>query len=391
LALLTVWSQTSACDFKKLFLFDMKIGIDAKWMFEGPVSGQVFTRNLVPVLINSFPGHEWHLFLDKKSKNRSLPFSTKNLRLHYVWSGYNMISNRFILPRIAKHEKLDLVFYQSFCGHAGNVATVVFIHDVLFESHPEFFSWKEKIYFKFMRASAGKAKMIITSSNTVKHDLVQYKYVEDAAKVVIAPLGVDKTFKPLSQHDPTAADALRKKYDLPENFILYLGRMNTRKNIGGLLEALAMTKNNLPLVIAGEKDWEQPDLVKMISNHKLHDRVKILGTIPAESLSLLYAMSTIFCFPSFAEGFGLPPLEAMASGVPVIVSRNTALQEVCGEAGWYIDPFKPATIAAAIDLLVSDKEKRDERISAGLSRASELTWNNTARKIMECFHQITGI
>jgi glycosyltransferase involved in cell wall biosynthesis len=361
----------------------MKIGVDAKWFYNGPVSGRVFIRQVLSRLLTTYPQHEWHIYLNKKNRNESFPFTGENITRHYIWSAYNMLSNRFLIPRHAKAHGLDVVLFQSFCGHQTTFRQALFVHDILFESRPEFFSWKEKTYFSFIKSSCRQADHIITSSQAVKDDLIHFKYTDNENKIDIAPLGVSENFKTLFGHDPRKISEVRSRYKLPQRFILFLGRMNTRKNIAAVLEALPLIRDKeISLVIAGEKDWEQPKLSKLIRAAGT-SRVVLAGAIAEEDVPAVYAMAELFCFPSFAEGFGLPPLEAMASGLPVIVSNTSSLPEVCGDAALYVDPHHPQEIAAAVDDLLKNDFLRRQKTDAGIKRASLFTWERTAGSIMK--------
>jgi len=362
----------------------MRIGIDAKWYFTGPVSTRTMLQNLLPILFEIYSTHQWFVFLDRKDRGKDFPIKHSHIEIIYVWTPNNMLSNLFILPRYARRLSLDVVLFQTFPGSRKEFKSIAFIHDVLFKSFPQYFTWKERLYFFPLAYFTKKADRLIATTNFVKNELIKYGYAESVARIDLVPLGVSSNFKPLALHDTALAHKLRKKYNLPDDFILFVGRLNARKNIESLLRAFPMLKNkSVSLIIAGKEDWKKPNLEKLMTNTAIGSRVLFTGPIHDNELPALYAMSKIFCFPSFAEGFGLPPLEAMASAVPVVVSDSTALPEICGSAALYIDANDPATIAHSIDELLENQKLYEKMKTEGINRASSFTWTITSNKLME--------
>ncbi|MGZ8536726.1 MAG: glycosyltransferase family 4 protein [Flavisolibacter sp.] len=362
----------------------MRIGIDAKSFFTGPVSTTIILQNLLPQLFRLFPQHEWVIFLDRKDINKNFPYRQNNIIIKYVWADNNMLSNIFLLPRLAHKLKVNVMVYQTFPAYTKKIPSIAFIHDVLFERFPEFFTWKEKLYFSSLKSLTKNARRLMVTSNFVARELITYGYAERPDKIDLVPLGVSKDFKPLSQHPPELQDQIKKKFNLPEEFILYVGRLNVRKNIEAILKAMPLLNDkNIALVIVGKEDWKTADLQKLSREAASSRRIIFTGELSNEEIVTIHAIAKIFIFPSFAEGFGLPPLEAMASGVPVIVSHTTALTEICADAATYIDPNQPSSIAKAVDHLLTDKAGYSEMKLRGIAHAEKFTWQNTAKAFMQ--------
>jgi glycosyltransferase involved in cell wall biosynthesis len=363
----------------------MRIGIDAKWYFTGPVSTRVVLQNLLPELFALYPEHRWVLFLDKKDRSRPLPFTDGNIEIHYVWAENNMLSNVFIVPRVLRRLKVDVMVFQTFPSLRRPVPSVAFIHDVLFRSFPQFFSWKERLYFVPLAwLTRNRADRLVATTEFVAGELVKYRYSRSREQIDIVPLAVSKKFRPRALQDAGLLSAVKQKFGLPDRYLLYVGRLNVRKNIENLLRALPLLADEeIKLVIIGKEDWKAPDLRELLSLATISQRILLAGAMTDEELTATYSLASIFCFPSFAEGFGLPPLEAMATGIPVIVSDTTALPEVCGDAAVYIEPGSPESIARALNELLADTGLYHRKSKMGLARAEQYTWQGTARALID--------
>ena len=363
--------------------FKMKIGIDAKWLFTGHVSGKHFIENILPELFASHPEVEWHIFLDKKDKHFTLPFTNSMVNIHYVWARFNMLSNLFVLPSYVKQLKLDAVLFQTFCPKGKSFKSIVFVHDVLFRNYPEYFTWKEKLYFKPLKWTISFADRIITSTEYVRNELLKFHFARATQQMDVIPLAVGKNFKPRDRFDKKFLERTVEKYGLPPRYLLFVGRLNRRKNIHGLIRSLHFVNDkHVCLVIVGGRSWRKPGISRLLRAKDIRPRIVFTGEVAADDLAAIYAMATIFCFPSFAEGFGLPPLEAMASGVPVIVSNTTSMPEVCGNAAFYVDPYDPKDIAKKINQLLDDDELYEQKARQVLAWAAPYTWKRTADAIM---------
>jgi len=362
----------------------IKIGIDAKWLFTGHISGRLFIQNILPELFVLHPGIEWHIFLNKKDKGFAIPFKKENIKIHYVWSRYNMLSNLFVLPGYARQLNLDAVLFQTYCPKGKSFKSVVFIHDVLFRNYPEYFTLKERLYFMPLKWTACLADRIITTTEFVKNELIELEYAKNNNLIDLAPSGVTNIFKPYWQHDSEFLKNTREKYDLPDDYILFTGRLNARKNIQGLIKSLfSLNDKNISLVIVGEEDRKLPPKKYIDPDKEIKSKIKFTGNVPDNELAAIYGMAKIFCFPSFAEGFGLPPLEAMASGVPVVVSNTTSMPEVCGNAALFVDPNNPKDIAEKINSLLENKPLYEQKRKEGLEWSSQYTWKRTAERILK--------
>lgn len=362
----------------------MKIGIDAKWLFTGHISGKLFIQNILPELIALYPEIEWHIFLNKNNKRLGFPIEKENINIHYVWAGLNMFSNLFILPKYAKLLKLDAVLFQTFSPKGKSFKSVVFIHDVLFRNYPQYFTWKERLYFIPLKWTAPLADRIITTTEFVKKELISLRYSKKNTTIDLAPSGVTEIFKPHWTYEKEALNKVKGEYNLPDSYLLFVGRLNARKNINGILKAIRLLDDkNIALVIVGEKDWKLPNQKDIYPDKHLQSKVHFIGAVPDNDLACIYASAKIFCFPSFAEGFGLPPLEAMACGIPVIVSNTTSMPEVCMNAALFVDPHDPEDIADKIEQLLTDTVLYKQKVQEGLKRASQYTWKRTAEGIMK--------
>ncbi len=361
----------------------MKIGIDAKWYFEGPPSGKRVVRALVDEMIRLDQENEYYIFLNQKHQREPFPATGKNVHCVYVWAGNNMLSNVFVVPFYASRLQLDAVLYQNFIPVFGQGRKIAYIHDVLFLSNPEYYTIYERLYFAPLKFLTRRADAVITVSEEEKKRLIHFSFTSDPSILHVAHHGVDHSFLPRESYDSLLVDQIRKQYQLPERFLLYVGRLNLRKNIDNLLKAIPLLKDKaIPLVIVGASNWKESDHERTIRTMGIEDRILFKGAV-FQNLGVVYSLAKLFCFPSFAESFGLPPLEAMACGVPVVVSNTTSLPEVCGDAGNYVSPDRPEEIAAMIDRLLSNEQLYEEKKALGLVQSRRFTWERAAMKVKE--------
>lgn len=295
-----------------------------------------------------------------------------------------MLSNLFVLPHHNRKHNPDIMIFQTFPAFRQKNRSIAFIHDVLFNNYPQYFTWKEKLYFLPLRWLTPSADRIVVTSTFVAKELIKYNYRKTSGEIDIVPLGISADFKPAEKLDPHLLKQVKEKFNLPDSFILFVGRLNARKNIESLLKAIPLLRNDsIKIVIVGGADGKATHLEKILLTSALQNRVLITGSVNSAELPAIYALAKLFCFPSFAEGFGLPPLEAMAAGVPVIVSHTTSLPEVCGDAPVYINSSSPEDIAHALDHLLEDPILYEQKRKIGFEQARKYNWDKTAHLLMQ--------
>lgn len=366
----------------------MKIGIDAKWFFNGPASGKIVIQNLVKELVRANTKNDLYFFLDENEKTKDFPYKRVNIHPVYVWAKNNLLSNVFVLPGHANKLKLDVIVFQNFVSVHGNFKKIAFIHDVLFLSNPEFYSWKERLYLWPLKYLTKYSDAVCTVSYEEKKRLIFYGYKGKNGEIDVVYHGVDELFKPVEKYEQQYIESIRAKYKLPDVFILFVGRLNVRKNIYNLLRSIPHLKNkSVSLVIVGEKEWKMFDHKKLADDLKISDRLIFTGFLQGKELACIYSLAKVFCFPSYAESFGLPALEAMSSGVPVVVSNTTSLPEICGDSGSYINPDKPEEIANTISWLLENNDLWNIKRLQGIERAGFFTWKNSADSLLKCIYK----
>ena len=361
----------------------MKIGIDAKWFFIGNPSGKVVIQNIVKEIIELRTNHELYIFLRKEDRNKYFPYSAPNVHLIYIWVGNNMLSNLFVFPLIARSLKLDVVFFQTFVPFFAYRNSVVFIYDCIHLTNPEYFSLAERLYYYPIKYLARIAKRIITISESEKQRIVTKMNIDESL-VSVAHCGVSEEYVPLANSTNEKIKAVIEKYKLPEKYLLYVGRLNTRKNLLNLVKAVSLLENkDIPILFVGKKDYSTREIEEAIDRYGLKDRVLFLGYVEGADLPHIYALAKVFCYVSFDEGFGMPPLEAMSCGVPVVVANTGSLPEICGNDGCYIDPNSPKDIALKIDHLLSDNNYYNEMKEKSMRNAKRFHWRKSAKIILD--------
>ena len=361
----------------------IKVGIDAKWFFTGPPSGRVVVRNLIANLIEQNKGYRLFLFI--KSEDFEIAKKTFDSRVTLIncWGKNNFISNLFVVPLFAKKYELDIVIFQNFSSLFGRFKKIVYIHDALYLDFPQFYTLVERIYLSPIKFLARNSDLIITISENERIRMISHHFHQSANKIKVVYHGVNEVFKPKDVLPLEKLHFVKKKYRIPDKYLLYVGRLNDRKNLSTLLKSVPLiTNKDIKLVIVGTKDWKSSDISLLINDLKIEDRLLFTGFVEDEDLPFIYSSAIIFCFPSYAEGFGLPVVEAMASGIPVILSDKTSLPEIAGDAGFYINHTEPESIANAINILVSDQELRKELVQKGIDRSNEFKWIKSAREIL---------
>lgn len=366
----------------------MRIGIDAKWFFHGPPSGRRVVRGLVHGLSElAETGHELHWFLDARARPTT-PTGIDRERCHYIWGGANQLANLFLLPRAADRLELDAVVYQNFAPPSLGTrhARIAFVYDVIFAERPEFFTWRERMYFAPLRSLSSRADRVCTVSESEKTRIARLGFA-NPDRIDVVPIAIDDVFVPREAIAPLHLEAVLNLFGVREPFVLYVGRLTARKNIASLVRAMAhVAAPGLQLVVAGAPDNTCRDLQAVARAAGVESRVQFVGPVGDDNLAALYAAAAVVCFPSLHEGFGLPPLEAMAAGTPTVVSDISVLRETCGDAAVYVDTSDPRAIAGAVDALIVDKLRREQLRAAGLRRASSFTWRRSAEALLDSVH-----
>src|SRR6185369_14453405 len=295
-----------------------------------------------------------------------------------------------LLPLACRRERIDLLHcpksaipFYSFCP------TVVTLHDLIPLRHPETEKFAARIYWRLqIPIAARRSSYIITDSEHARQEIMaDFKVAPERIKAIM--LGFNPAM--LERREPSAATDVRAKYGLPQKYILYVGTIQPRKNIDTLIEAyyrLSQGRMNMPkLVIVGRKGWLYDKLFARISELGLVDEVIFTGFVPDEELPYIYDGARLFAYLSFFEGFGLPPLEAMACGIPVVTSDATSLPEVVGDAGVAVPPADVDKIVAALARILDDAAYANLLGQRGRERAQRFSWEATARETLEVYRK----
>ena len=363
----------------------MRIGINALYLLPGKVGGtETYIRNLVKSLIELDSYNTYYIFINKESAGT---FEQLASRIHIVLCPVRA-SNRparilweqFILPFQILRNKIDVLLSAGMTAPFFRLSrSILVIYDLQHINQPQNFSRFHLFFLKtIIYLSAKTANGVITISDHVKKDIIKH-YKIAPEKIMVGHLAVDHDlFFPLGGEDTAS---IRTKYDLPERYLLYAAALLPHKNHERLLQAFKEIKDEMAgrkLVFTGAWEKGYDKIVQMVSALGLQKDVILLGWLPFEDIPAVYRGAELFVYPTLHEGFGLPVLEAMASGVPVICSRIEPLTEVAGDAAFFIDPYDHSDIARGISSVLKDKSLRMKLIEKGRLKAKEFTWGNTA-------------
>lgn len=302
---------------------------------------------------------------------------------------------QFLAPPVLFKDRPDLLHCPvNVVPLAAPCKTVVTIHDLGFMRYPERYKAGKRNYLRAATfLSARRAAHIITDAESGRLEIIELLKVKPE-KVTAVPLGVDERFKPVSGEEIAQ---FRQEKKLPERFVLYVGTLEPRKNIPLLLKGFARLRREQPaavggveLVLGGAKGWLYDEIFRLVRELDLEAITHFPGYVSEEELPLWYNTAECFVYPSVYEGFGLPPLEAMACGCPVITSNTSSLPEVVGEAGRTVGPEDEAGLSAALAQLLTNPAERARLRELGLAQARKFTWEETARRTLEIYRQVAG-
>jgi alpha-1,3-rhamnosyl/mannosyltransferase len=325
--------------------------------------------------------------------------SIRNIEIHDgPWPLY-WPQEQLAWPALIRRHRIDAfhtpyfvapLFIQRFSGNGkSSLPVIITIHDLIFDRYPKYMPIpiSHPYYRLLMRLSTHSAQNVITVSQSTAGDLNQY-YHTPFEKITVIPEGVDQSFRPVM--DTGQMDTLRRRYQLDNPFILNVGARRPHKNISTLIEAFAYIApiTDYVLVIAGPNDHRFPNTMEQYAaDLNLSDRIRFLDWIPETELPGLYSLADMVVLPSFIEGFGLPALEAMACGTPVIAADNTSYPEVVGSAGILIDPHSVTQLAHQIHQLVEKQDRRNYYREVGLRQAAAFTWERAASATLQAYQK----
>jgi glycosyltransferase involved in cell wall biosynthesis len=273
-----------------------------------------------------------------------------------------------------------------------SVATVVTVHDMSLRLYPNCHPVRRLLLNRpLMHVAIRQASSIVTVSNSARRDLLRLHGVAPD-RVAVVHEAASPAFRPIA--DRARLEDIRARYGLPRQFMLYVGTIEPRKNLTRLMTAFAAArKAGIPhhLVCVGPYGWSSRDLTGRIERLAIQDAVHFTGYVPFEHLPAIYNLGEFFAFPSLYEGFGLPVVEAMACGVPVLTSTTSSLGEIAGDAAVMVDPMDTDAIADAIVRLATDPDLRRDRAARGLQRARSFSWEQTARDMLAVYHRAAGV
>lgn len=361
----------------------MRVAVDGM-LLSRCVSGVEFSiLNLVEAL-TEYGVEDYRVFAPKQLDGNAIASDRVDVvasRLPVHWRAVRIFWQQAVLPHAARRGGADLVHAPGYIAPVlSSLPVVITVYDLIAILHPRLCKAANRLHYRLLLPwSIRKARGIVVPSEATRCDVLR-RFGVDEKKVRVIPLGVEDAFR-VARADAAGA-ALRERLGTSERFILFVGQHEPKKNLVRLVEAFhhLKTKERLPhrLVLAGKEGWACAPLNRRIRELGLEDDVVRPGFVPGEDLVRLYNMAELFVFPSLYEGFGLPPLEAMACGTPVVCGNRGALPEVAGGAALCVDPYDTGAIAAAMGRVLRDDDLRATLVAAGLARSAEFTWRRTA-------------
>lgn len=364
-----------------------------------------YAESLIRALVAVYPG-PLALFYNRERGVEPLP-GLEHLPARTVALGYKPWRMAVWLGQLA-HISFDRLLPGAELFHATehllmplhHTPSVLTIHDLAFRLFPHYHKLLNYAFLNLaMPLFLRRADHLIAISHATRQDLVRL-YGVDPGKITVIYEAADPHFHPQPMEE---IHRVREKYGLPQRFILSLGTIEPRKNYQRLIEALALLRGerriggrglrteDWRLVISGERGWLYQPFFQRLEELGLEREVFLLGRVPDEDLPALYTAATLFVFPSLYEGFGLPPLEAMACGTPVICSRASSLPEVTGHAALLVDPTDVETLAAAMRSVLEDQALRVEMREKGLKQAARFSWEETARQTLRVYRSVSDM
>ncbi len=370
----------------------MRIGIDARKLHDFGIG--TYIRNLLRQLARLDRDTDFVL-LCRPEDAPGLSALGENFRPVIETAGNYSLAEQWRIPLALRRERVTLF-------HAPHYVlpplvpcrSVVTIHDCIHLMFPQYLP--NRFAFGYARASIAsasrRATRVLTVSESSKRDILRF--------VNLPPEKIDVIYNAYDERftvEPLEEDVIRvrDRYQLHDEFVLYAGNVKPHKNLERLIDAFHLVRkrglDHLKLVMIGDEISKYAALRRAVHQHQLHKYVRFLGYMPEETLAVMYRLAGVFVFPSLYEGFGLPPLEAMVSGTPVVTSNVSSLPEVAGDAAVLVDPYDPASIADGIYKVLTDAHLRRDLRRKGLARASQFSWDESVRRVRAIYGEVCNV
>jgi glycosyltransferase involved in cell wall biosynthesis len=366
-----------------------RIAIDAHMIGTGETGNETYIRGLVRGLQQVTTQHEYLLYTTDPAL---LPARLlgERFRARQVAPAGNIPRLAYGMPRAARQDRLDLLHVTYTLPLFLPCRTVVSVHDISYVFFPEAFSPRDRVLLSLaVPLSMRRADRVLTISEHARRDIVQHYRVPEW-KVTAIPLAAEEHFQPVAAADELAR--VRARYRLPERYILAVGNLQPRKNLRRLIEAFATLRAagtiTQRLVLVGKNLWRESEVFAAIRARGLVDEVVATGYVPDADLPAIYSAADVFVYPSLYEGFGVPPLEAMSCGTPVIASNSSSLPEVVGDAALLVDPTNTGELTAALERLLTDEVVSARLRVAGRKQAARFSWTETARRTLAVYEEV---